>query len=165
MSPETLEAALSDDVAAQAMAGRIAEVLTSPTWALLSWRYHPVLKDAAKSPEEARLLVQATARLLSFEEEEAPDVSAFNEALAPLYQRYLAERAISAMSRSLPSLMLWLSNPENDIFVRSDLFARVRRTLTGRTAPLSEGLITTEDYQQDPRTRRRPARSLDRRGT
>jgi hypothetical protein len=147
-TPEALEASLGDEAATLSMAGDIAALLTNQQWNLLPWRYHAVLKESAKTPDQARVLVQSVARLLDVEEEGVPDVSAFSDALAPLYRVYLQEGAVTAASRSLPTLLLWLSYPTTEFYVRSDVYHRLRKTLTGQTRPESANLMSTEEYMQ-----------------
>ena len=107
-------------------------------------RSDPDLSD----PRRPGLFVEAVVELLgSGEGEEAvPDVGRFNARMAPLYDRIDAGGR-NAASRSIPTLILMLSYPERDIYVRSDDFSRARQALAKKAGFEDEGTLTTGGYR------------------
>jgi hypothetical protein len=129
-----------------AKARELFRALTDEPSNLLSFQYHPPIKDLT-TEEDARLLVSAVRDLLqsASNDNSVPDVGAFNRQMAPLYAR-LDEGLRKDASRSIPTLMLWLTYPEREIFVRSELFNRARSALGARAAPSDEALLSTSAY-------------------
>ena len=66
--------------------------------------------------------------------------------MTPLYDRIDAGGR-NAASRSIPTLILMLSYPERDIYVRSDDFSRARQALAKKAGFEDEGLLTTGGYR------------------
>jgi hypothetical protein len=129
-----------------AKARELFHALTDEPSNLLSFRYHPPIKELT-TEEDARLLVSAVRDLLqsASSDDSVPDVGAFNARMAPLYAR-LDEGPRKTASRSIPTLMLWLTYPGREIFVRSELFNRARSALGARAAPSDEALLSTSAY-------------------
>ena len=128
-------------------ARELSKALLDPQNNLLSYRYHPPIRDLS-DPADARLFVEAVAELLqSGEAEDAiPDVGRFNTRMALLYDR-LDDSLRKAASRSMPTLILMLSYPERDIYVRSDVFSRARQALAKKAGFEDEGYLTTGGYR------------------
>jgi hypothetical protein len=113
----------------------------------LNYRYQEPLRGLTE-PADARLFLEAVLDLLGSagSDEGVPDVSRFNERMVPLYER-LEPSARVAASRSIPTLMLMLSYPDRDIFVRSDVLHRARPALAGKKHAFDdEGMLTTTGY-------------------
>ncbi|MBC4018123.1 McrB family protein [Siccirubricoccus deserti] len=129
-----------------AKARELFRALTDSPSNLLSFRYHAPITNLTNEAD-ARLLVTAVRDLLqgASSEDGVPDVGAFNARIAPLYAR-LDETPRKAASRSIPTLMLWLSFPEREIFVRSELFNRARSALGAKSGPSDDGLLSTSAY-------------------
>ena len=126
----------------------LSRALLDPPSNLINYRYHPPIRDLS-DPSDARLFVEAVAELLrSGEAEDAvPDVGQFNARMAPLYERLGPEQR-NAASRSIPTLILMLTFPERDIYVRSDVFHRARQVLAKKPAFEDEGMLSTPAYRE-----------------
>lgn len=94
---------------------------------LLNWRYFDFLKHL--TPEEKAVFSRAFLDLLFGKDSAAERLGRFNREIWPLLER--TDSATPALTRSFPTLFLMLQNPEEDIFVRTDLFDRIGRKLTG----------------------------------
>lgn len=144
-NPESIGEALAADTVSSFRAELAGLLTDSKRSNFLSWRYSGPLKKL--NEEESRLFLEATRELLDLQGEEVPDVGAFNERIESLYRAHLDPGAVVAASRSIPTLMLWLSYPETEFFVRSDLFYRVRTALTGLPWTDEEtSIMSTLDY-------------------
>ena len=97
---------------------------------LLPWRYSMCIKDFG-TPEKARTFLEALRALLFDQEVAAAPIDAFNDHMRPLYDAYLREGAIKPASHSIPSLALWLSDPQHHFFIRPEVVNRAARILTG----------------------------------
>lgn len=141
----SLDAAIADGNCI-AKARELFRALTDSPSNLLSFRYHAPITNLT-TEEDARLLVSAVRDLLqgASSDDSVPDVGAFNARMAPLYAR-LDEGPRKAASRSIPTLMLWLTYPEREIFVRSELFNRARSALGAKAAPSDDALLSTSAY-------------------
>ncbi len=112
---------------------------------LLNWRYTANLKGL----DDASLgkLARATKELL-FSSGENPDVEAFNRVLFSLGNQPVGESAESRpASRSIPTLLLWLENPEEEFYLRSDSLSSFTRVVTGRDC-VRQGILTNRDYME-----------------
>ena len=126
----------------------LAAALLAPPSNLLNYRYAAAIQGLERA-EEARMFVEAVVDLLGSGEgdEAVPDVGRFNERMTPLYDRIDAGGR-NAASRSIPTLILMLSFPERDVFVRSDLFHRARQALAKKAAFEDEGPLGTGGYRE-----------------
>ena len=96
-------------------------------------------------PEKALTFLEALRALLFDQEGKAASIDAFNDHMRPLYDVYLREDAIKPASHSLPSLALWLSDPQHHFFIRSEVVNRATRILTGGVLE-GQGPVMTSAY-------------------
>jgi hypothetical protein len=123
----------------------ITGVLVGPPSNLLPWRYHDVFKKA-KSQDEARLLINAIQSLInSAKNGMRANIDAFQIDVMPLYEKYLNETGVKPASHCIPSLILWLTFPNEHFYVRPSLYNSVSRILTG-SAPNEWGAIMSSEY-------------------
>ncbi len=94
---------------------------------LISWRYTRFLSDL--EPSEAMVVVRALIDLVEPDTVSPAKIHRFNDDVLPVLEAH--DSASYAVSRSLPTLFLWLHDPENEIYVRTDLFDGVAKELTG----------------------------------
>ena len=74
-----------------------------------------------------------------------PPIDEFNLAMAPHYAARLNQGAIKPASHCVPSLMLWLSEPDVQFFLRPSLYTQTVAALTGER-PEGRGNVMTSDY-------------------
>jgi AAA domain (dynein-related subfamily)/Mrr N-terminal domain len=145
-TPAALETALAGD-SPQDLATELGQLLTDPNKSnLLPWRYDIVLKRLS-DPEPATVFLRATQELLFKSDREAPAIDEFNAAMGPLYAKALNPTSIKPASHVIPSLMLWLSEPDHQFFLRPDLYNRTSRCLSGAVAEGQGQVMTTAYYQ------------------
>ena len=111
---------------------------------LLPWRYSMCIKGF-DDPEKARKFLEALRALLFDQKAAAAPIDAFNDRMRPLYDADLQEDAIKPTSHSLPSLALWLSDPQQHFFIRSEVVNRAARILTGGVLK-GQGPVMTSAY-------------------
>ena len=111
---------------------------------LLPWRYSVCIKGF-KTREKASPFLKALHVLLFDREGAAPPIDAFNDHMRPLYDADLREDVIKPASHSIPSLALWLSDPQHHFFIRSDVVNRAARILSGGVLE-GQGQIMTSAY-------------------
>ena len=114
---------------------------------LLPWRYSMCIKGF-KSPKKASTFLEALHRLLFDRESAASPVDAFNDHMRPLYDADLREDAIKPASHSIPSLALWLSDPQHYFFIRSDVVNRAARILGGGVLEGQVQIMTSKYYSR-----------------
>jgi len=68
--------------------------------------------------------------------------------MAPLYAEALNPGAVKPASHCIPSLMLWLSEPERQFFLRPDLYNQANRALLGGVAEGQGSIMSTSYYVQ-----------------
>lgn len=110
---------------------------------LLNWRYWTFLKELEEG--EAILFVRALIELLDQEIALPARVQRFNQDVWPILENH--DAAGYAVSRSLPTLFLWLHEPEEAIYVRTDLFNSMGKMLTGERIFLNKRMDLGE-YQK-----------------
>ena len=86
--------------------------------------------------------------LLFDRESAASPVDAFNDHMRPLYDADLREAAIKPASHSIPSLALWLSDPQHYSFIRSDVVNRAARILSGGVLEGQVQIMTSRYYSR-----------------
>ncbi len=94
---------------------------------LISWRYTNFLREL-DGPEKVTF-VRALIALVRGEEASTNRAGAFVQTMWPIMESHGATGY--AASRSVPTLFLFLDDPENEIFVRTDLFDSFSNRLTG----------------------------------
>ena len=114
---------------------------------LLPWRYSMCIKDFG-TPEKARTFLEALRVLLFDQEVAAAPIDAFNDHMRPLYDAYLREGAIKPASHSIPSLALWLSDPQHHFFIRPEVVNRAARILTGGVLEGQVQVMTSAYYSR-----------------
>ena len=94
---------------------------------LIGWRYFDFLRQL----EEPEKIAFARIFMRLFETEyPAPDrIDLFNLDLWPILERH--DATSYAVSRSFPTLFLMMADPENEIFIRTELFNDLARRFTG----------------------------------
>ncbi len=146
VSSETLTAALAGDEAAVAMATTLGRLLTNQSVSkFLPWRYAGVLKGTW-TVDRARTFLTATLHLLFESSRDVPAVDEFQASMAPFYAEFLNPDAVKPASHCIPSLMLWLSEPERQFFLRPDLYNQATRALLGAPAEGQGGIMSTTYY-------------------
>jgi len=142
---ERFRATLNGSTPAEKLARELADTLCDPKRSnLLPWRYFNALKgDWTK--ERAETFLRATNALLFEGDRARPPVDEFNTAMAPYYGDKLSD-VIKPASHCIPSLMLWLSDPNRQFFVRPGLYNRAHTTLTGAVAEGQGNIMTTAYY-------------------
>jgi len=141
VTPESLQDAL-DAGTEQEFCKELISLLTSVN--LINWRYiQPFTKIDA---QQARVFLDALQELVFAEDEQVPDVGGFNERMFPVYEALLDEGSVGPASRSLPTLMLWLTRPSTDFYIRTDVFSRMQKVLTGQPFSAEGKLMGTSDY-------------------
>ena len=112
---------------------------------LLPWRYSMCIKGF-KSPEKARTFLEALHMLLFDREGAREPIDAFTEHMRPLYDGDLKEGINSAASRSIPSLALWLSDPQHHFFIRSAVVNKAANILSGGAIEGRDEVMTSAYY-------------------
>ena len=125
-------------------AAKVSKLLTKTN--LLPWRYGVCIK-AFKTPEKARMFLEALHVLLFDREGSTTPLDAFTNLMQPLYDASL-EGGIKPASRSIPSLALWLSDPQHHFFIRSDVVKRAAHILTGRRLEGQDQIMTSAYYRR-----------------
>ena len=111
---------------------------------LLPWHYGVCIKGF-KVPERARTFLNALRVLLFNREGTAAPIDAFTNLMQPLYDAAL-KGGIKPASRSIPSLALWLSDPQHHFFIRSEVVKRAAYILTGRVLEGQRQIMTSAYY-------------------
>ena len=141
VTPTALESALTSEDPAS-FANEIGVVLTGAN--LLPWRYADAVKKFSEQ-DEARLFLAAVRDLIT---SDPPNVDGFNEALMPRYRTALNETGVKPASHCIPSLMLWLTDPNRQFFVRPEMYNRAAKALLGST-PEGQGNVMSSAYYRD----------------
>lgn len=136
---------LSEDEASDLvdrLRGALSEKLRPYDWSqnLINWRYTAFLNelDAGESVQFVYAL-----RGLKDEKISSPArARRFLDDIWPILERHNA--ASHAASRSLPTLVLWLLFPDDEIYIRTDTFNRMARRLTGEKLFLNKRLDRVE---------------------
>ena len=98
---------------------------------LISWRYYDFL-GKLRDGQESRFV--ALLRTLLLGAGDSPDrVEEFNREFVELYRRAVGQQPGPAATRSIPSLFLMLHDPTEEIFIRTRLFNRLAKQLTGNS--------------------------------
>ena len=103
---------------------------------LINWRYTAFLREM--EPGEA---VQFTYALRGLKDDDVPApsrVTRFLEDVWPILERH--DAASNALSRSFPSLLLWLLYPDEEFFIRTEMLNRMSERLTGERLFLNKRL-------------------------
>jgi DNA polymerase III delta prime subunit len=142
------EGILTGDPGAEIFASELGALLTDQKRSnLLPWRY----ADALKGPwekQDAEILLSATHKLLFDSDRAAPAIDEFNTAMTPIFAKKLNTTAIKPASHCIPSLMLWLSEPHRQFYVRPELYNRAVSVLFGNL-PEGQGNIMNTLYYQN----------------
>ena len=107
---------------------------------LLNWRYTAFLREL-----EAGEAVEFVHALRGLQDEELSSPSRarrFVEDVWPILERHNA--ASNAISRSFPSLLLWLLDPDQEVFIRTDMLNRMAGRLSGKRLFLNKRLDRAE---------------------
>lgn len=110
---------------------------------LIGWRYTSFLKDL--EPSEAVVFVRALVDLLDSDTPSPARIQRFIEDVWPVLEAH--DASSYGLSRSLPTLFLWLSEPDQEIYVRTNLFDELARELTGDKIFLNKRMDMNE-YQR-----------------
>ncbi len=114
---------------------------------LLPWRYRGCINDF-KTPEKAHAFLEALRILLFDREDSTAPIDAFTDRMRPLYDADLREEAVKPASRSIPSLALWLSDPQHHFFIRSDVVIRATPILTRGVLEGQDQIMTSAYYRR-----------------
>ena len=123
-------------------AAKVSKLLTKTN--LLPWRYGVCIKGF-KTSEKARMFLEALRMLLFDREGSTAPLDAFTNRMQPLYDATL-KGGIKPASRSIPSLALWLSDPQHHFFIRSEVVKRAASILTGRVLEGQRQIMTSAYY-------------------
>ena len=97
---------------------------------LIGWRYFSAL---AKLDADGELRFAQMLRSLLTGDGDSPDrAEQFSQEFIELVRDIEGEEAGAALTRSLPTFFLMLGNPDGEIFIRSRLFNRLSKSLTGK---------------------------------
>lgn len=110
---------------------------------LLGWRYSAFLSKLDRS--ETALFARSLGELLYGAGEDAERVAAFNTATWATIKRTTGGNPF-ALSRILPTLLLMLVSPQNNIALRTDMFDAAARRLLGRRL-FRDAPITALEYR------------------
>ncbi len=142
--------AVVEGVAPTKLVGRLRSLLTEPLPStnrpqnLISWRQVAMVKKLESEDHLAAVFGEALGGLLHDDGSSEERLQRFTDATWPLISKSI-ERAGPSYSRSIPTLLLMLQNPDEDILVRTDEFSRASDVLTGESI-LGDGPITASDY-------------------
>ena len=125
-------------------AAKVSKLLTKTN--LLPWRYGVCIKGF-KTTEKARMFLEALRMLLFDREGSTAPLDAFTNRMQPLYDATL-KGGIKPASRSIPSLALWLSDPQHHFFIRSDVVKRAAHILTGGRLEGQDQIMTSAYYRR-----------------
>jgi hypothetical protein len=144
--PDDLARALRDGTEV-AKAAELSAALILPPSNFLNYRYRPAISNLTERPA-ARIFVEAVANLLASAESDdtTPDITGFNAAMVPLYERLDVGPRIP-VSRTLPTLILMLTFPDRELVIRSDAIGRAVQALAKRPAFDEQAPLTTEAYR------------------
>lgn len=110
---------------------------------LLNWRYTAGLKGV---DEEGLIRLARATKSLLFYEGESPDVETFNRVLFSLSGAGgEGESEQRPASRSIPSFLLWINDPEREFFIRSDSLSAFTRLVCGKDQ-IRSSVLTNRDY-------------------
>ena len=112
---------------------------------LLPHQYHGAL-NALCQPAHARIFIEAVRGLLAFNVGTPPDVDRFVAAILRVLNDKVMSTSIKAASRSISSLILFLNNPETEIYVRSSTFTTLWDALAGGQIVGAGQPMTTQAY-------------------
>lgn len=143
-TPANFAQALNSETPEVFATALVAPLLDAKKSNFLPWRYNDVLKRLNQR-EAAVTFLTATQALLFDPDRDRPAIDEFNAAMLPLYRAALNETAVKPASHVIPSLMLWLSEPDRQFLVRPDLYNRLAVCLTG-AGPAGQGNVMTTDY-------------------
>ena len=142
VTEDRLNAAIGGD-APIIYAAEVSKLFTKTN--LLPSGYSVCIKDF-NTPEAARTFLEALRVLLFDRKRSTAPIDAFNDHMRPLYDGDLRrEHAIKPASHSIPSLALWLSDPQRHFFVRAEVVNRAARILTGGVLE-GQGQVMTSAY-------------------
>ena len=110
----------------------------------MPWRYADVLKGPWDRPR-AEIFVRATHKLLFDGDRAAPAIDDFNANMLPFYRSKLTETSVKPASHCIPSLMLWLSEPARQFFLRPGLYNLASSVVCGTRAE-GQGEVMTALY-------------------
>jgi len=98
---------------------------------LVNWRYTQKLVKLDDS--SAVKLAEATKKLIA-SMAETPDIASFNAVVFSLDGSAAEDfaREYPSASRSLATFILWLENPEDEIYIRSESMSAITKALTGK---------------------------------
>ena len=96
---------------------------------LISWRYYDFLAKL-RDEQESRFAHLLRALLLGTKDS-SDRVEQFNREFVELYRVAAGERPGAAITRSFPTLFLMLNDPGKEMFIRTRLFNRLAKKLTG----------------------------------
>ena len=119
---------------------------------LLPWRYWGFIRDLETS--EARAFLEALRMLLFDREDSTAPIDAFTDRMRPLYDAGVVKSAdllkggMNPASRSIPSLALWLSDPQHHFFIRSDVVIRATPILTDGVLEGQDQIMTSAYYRR-----------------
>lgn len=145
VTKDALDAALSNDEATVTMATNMGRLLTDRSVNnLLSW--HAEVLKGTWSPDRAKVFLTATRNLLFDSPRNAPSIDEFNAAMLPFYTELLLPTGVKPASHRIPSLMLWLAEPERQFFLQPELYNQAARALLGGVAEGQGGIMSTAYY-------------------
>jgi hypothetical protein len=142
---ERFEAALNGTADVESFAKELGDLLSDQRrHNLLPWRYADVLKGPWDRPR-AEIFVRATHKLLFDGDRAAPAIDDFNANMLPFYRSKLTETSVKPASHCIPSLMLWLSEPARQFFLRPGLYNLASSVVCGTRAE-GQGEVMTALY-------------------
>lgn len=112
---------------------------------LLPWRYTGLFKTPWE-PQRAHEFLSAAMLLLFDGDRKIPGVDEFNLAMAPYYRNFVGQDGTKPASHCIPSLMLWLTDPRAQFFVRPDLYNTASQALRGELAEGQGNVMRTGYY-------------------
>ena len=129
---------------------------------LLSWHGIALIRDLMKDDKTAEVLGRAIIALLDRTTPSEQRLEHFNQAFWPMIQALAVDYGAS-WTRSIPTLLLMLQDPKNEILIRTDEFRSAARALRGDPI-LPEGVLGAQTYRKARGFARALFNSFDRRG-
>ena len=113
---------------------------------LIGWRANDLLRKVSAEPRWAEPFGEALRGLLYGRAPSDSRLQEFNDRTWPIVQQVPGSFS-QALTRTLPTFVLMLQNPGEEILIRTDEFARVAKALTGDEL-FSDGPLSAGEYRR-----------------